>query len=521
VNRNGYSHKTYMKAKLSFFHFSIFLLSFVYSTTAMQMAAAQSLSALPKPLATETFNLTEDMEVGLEITARSPGASWAREGTEAAALLVSVDGVYNQDLLLWAGDELFQYRVMLGHLTKGKHSVSVALNPPRSAAGAQLAEVKLLRPLPLAPAHPSGDQKEDQLALAHSPVLYARANTIDHFTDIPLLMYYEILRVSPGGLESGLVRPAGARVAFLNERRSKRGLESGLVRPAGAQVHSLNGRGNATRSQRGSGATDLIVRYTVIFTNEDGGTQTAALLARWGRGTDIEWTYEFRMRDGKIIRETYQGVNHETKPFTGSRTGGQHPLLAVASDNNNFSDLACSTVRFAPLPVRADLDASTRESVMDRYPQTYRVMTEELQREHRISPLPTGINLIADPRDYLYIEASSEQTGAALGFDVKVIGQPEVFSSDIGDARLRIDRSGNFRTAVRLPHGVTAAAVETITARCYASLQPAGERGCHHLRLLRVLTLDQNYVPQTLLMQPQPESSLAPGESKVFRLNQH
>jgi len=148
-------------------------------------------------------------------------------------------------------------------------------------------------------------------------------------------------------------------------------------------------------------------------------------------------------------------------------------------------------------------------------------MTEELQREHRISPTPTGINIIADPRDYLYIEASSEQTGAALGFDVKVAGRPELFSSDIGDARLRIDRSGNFRTAVRLPHDVSPAAVETITARCHASLQPAVERGCNHLKLLRVLMLDQSFVPRPLPLQPQPESSLAPAETKVFRLIQH
>ena len=33
------------------------------------------------------------MEVGLDIEARSPGASWARQGAEAAALLVSVDGL--------------------------------------------------------------------------------------------------------------------------------------------------------------------------------------------------------------------------------------------------------------------------------------------------------------------------------------------------------------------------------------------------------------------------------------------
>jgi len=158
---------------------------------------------------------------------------------------------------------------------------------------------------------------------------------------------------------------------------------------------------------------------------------------------------------------------------------------------------------------------------MDKYPQTYRVMTEELQREHRISPTPTGINIIADPRDYLYIEASSEQTGAALGFDVKVSGQSEVFASDLGDARLRIDRSGNFRSAVRLPHGVSPTSVESITVRCHATAQPAAARECKHMKLLRVLTLDQDYVPRTLRLPSQLESSLAAGQKKVFTLLQN
>ncbi len=456
-----------MKIKLKCFGVCLLLLVPIGSSIANQTAETQQTSQLPKPLATEALDLTEDMEVGLEIQARSPGASWAREGAEAAALLVSVDGVYNQDLLLWAGDELFNYRVMLGHLSRGKHNVSVTLNLPRSAGGAQLAEVKSLRALPLAPGNRSAATAEDQLALAHSPVLYARANTIDHFTDIPLVMYYEILR------------------------------------------------------GRAAVGPDLTIRYTTIFTNEDGGTQTIALMARWGRATDIEWVYEVRIRDGKIIEETYQGVSHETKNFTGPRTAGQHPLLAVASDNNNFSDLACSAVRFAPLPIRADLQSATRESVMDKYPQTYRAMTEELQREHRISLTPIGINIIADPRDYFYIEASSDQTGAALGFDVKLAGQSEVFGSDIGDARLRIDRSGNFRTAVRLPHGVSANAVESITARCQATGQVTNDRGCKHLRLLRVLTLDQSFVPRAIALQAQPETSLAPGEKKVFMVGQH
>lgn len=458
-----------MKTTLKSLSLSLLLSTFVYtflSITGTPHAMAQNNSTNPKPqpLATESFNLTEEMEVGLEIEARSPGASWAREGAEAAALLVSVDGASQQDLLLWGGEEFNPYRVMLGRLKKGKHTVSVSLNAARSAAGAMSAEVKTLRPLPFAPARgaaAAGSVDEEQLALAHSPFLYARANTIDHFTDIPLVMYYEILH------------------------------EADNV---------------------------LLVRYTVIFTNEDGGTQTAALLSRWGRGTDIEWVYELRARGGKIIEETFQGVRHETKAFTGSRANGDHPLLAVASDNNNFSDLATSAVRFAPLPVRARLETATRESVMDLYPQTYRVMTEELQREKRISDKAFDINTIADPREYLYLEATSEQEGAALAFDVKLAGQTKTFASDWGDVRLGIDRSGYFRTAVRLPKGVSPSTIESITARCQARSTPANERRCNHLKVVRALVLDQNYVPRTLPLQTQPESSLAAGETKVFRL---
>jgi hypothetical protein len=386
------------------------LLTAVYAPTAAraQNPCSPTAPKIAAPLAVQTVALKVEAEVALEIEARSPGASWARKGSEAAALVVLVDGAYNQDLLLWAGDELYKYRVMLGRLPKGRHEVSVALNEPRSAAGARRAEVKALHHF-LVNLLPSLDPAGNLFALAHAPVLYARPNTFDHFTDIPLLMYYEIL----------------------------------------------------------SEGADTVYRYTVVFTNEDGGTQTAALFARWGRGTDIEWVYEIRVREGKVVAETFQGVQHETKNFKGQRTGGEHPLLAVASDNNNFSDLACSAVRFAPLPVHARLEAATRESVMDLHPQTYRAMFEELQREGRISDTPSDINTVADPREYLYVEAASEQEGAAVAFDVKLKGRAEVFRSDMGQPRLRIERSGYYRTGIRLPKGSTADAVESVTARCH------------------------------------------------------
>src|SRR5215207_8354055 len=393
------------------------------------------------PLAVETIELPDEREVALEIEARAPGASWARKGAEAAALVVTVDGAYNQDVLLWAGDSFYKYRVLLGRLPKGTHKVSAALNEARSAAGARRAEVRSLRRL-VPPASP--ESAEEDFALAHAPVLYARPNTFDHFTDIPLLTYYEILR---------------------------------------------------------EGA-DTVYRYTVVFTNEDGGTQTAALFARWGRGTDIEWAYEIRVRGGKVVAETFQGVRHETKNFNGQRAGGEHPLLAVASDNNNFSDLACSAVRFAPLPVYAPLEAATRESVMDMFPQTYRAMTEELQREGRISDTPADINTVADPRAYLYVEAASEQSGAAVAFDVKLKGRPDVFKSDMGAPPLRIERSGYYRTGIRLPKGFTA---ESVTARCHPHPATASGGTCGRLQLVRVLTLRPDFVPQALPLQKQPE----------------
>ena len=46
--------------------------------------------------------------------------------------------------------------------------------------------------------------------------------------------------------------------------------------------------------QRADAAGNTVLEYTVIWSNEDGGTNTPALMARWGRTTDIEWVYRSR-----------------------------------------------------------------------------------------------------------------------------------------------------------------------------------------------------------------------------------
>ncbi|MGI8565007.1 MAG: hypothetical protein ACR2LZ_00845, partial [Pyrinomonadaceae bacterium] len=179
--------------------------------------------------------------------------------------------------------------------------------------------------------------------------------------------------------------------------------------------------------------------------------------------------------------------------------------------------LACSAVRFAPLPTRARLDAATRESVMDAEPWTHRVMSEELQRERRITDRAFTANTIADPRHYLYIEASAELTGAALAFDVQLDGDARIYPSDLNDPRLRIDRSVPFRSAVRLPAGTLPSQIEMIKVRCHETTQATDRRGCRRVKLGKLLMLNGEYVPRPLeQFSGLPESQLAPGEFVTF-----
>jgi len=69
-----------------------------------------------------------------------------------------------------------------------------------------------------------------------------------------------------------------------------------------------------------------------------------------------------------------------------------------------------------------------------------------------------------------------------------------------------------------LPKDISPATVESITARCYASSKPAVRRRCQHLNVIRALVLDRNYIPRTLPLEPQSEASLAPDETRIYRL---
>ncbi|MGE0882111.1 MAG: hypothetical protein AB7P14_01080 [Blastocatellales bacterium] len=420
------------------------LKKFLLLNSLLFLLLALTSSASAQTLLEKKFTAASESEALLDLAASAPGTSWEKSGSEAATASIIIDGQKHQDLILFAGAKQFTYRLLLGRVAAGEHTLRVEFNRQQSAAQATIINIADAKITLLDSRHPEFQ------AIAHAPILFARPNTIGQFSDIPLLMYYETLR--DGSLTT--------------------------------------------------------YRYTVIFSNEDGGTQTAALMARWGRTTDIEWVVDVQIdATGKVVASTFQGVNHETKIFQGRREA-DHPLFLTKSDNNNFSDEGESEMRFALRPIGVDLSRNSREWVMDQNPWTYSVMAEEMLREGKITTERTLGARIGDLRTYLYLDAASnQQNGALISFAVKLKGDPRWYTSDFGINSYKIDRSGYFRTTIRLPKGATLKKIERLAARCDLSGNPRSkeeiakvtEAKCELNSVNKIFLLNDSFQPATSL----------------------
>ncbi len=260
----------------------------------------------------------------------------------------------------------------------------------------------------------------DSIVVSHAPALWLRADTIGLSTDLPLLLYAEDLRV--------------------------------------------NGTG--------------VLRYSYIFSNEDGGTATPALLARWGRTTDIEMAYEEEWKDGRMIGSRFQAPEHHVLEYKGTRQA-DHPSLLDATLNNVFLDRGQSGVRVTMAPTLVDLQSATRESVMDANAWIYRRMANELIEEGKAT-------VYGDVRDYLYVDAKLTQSDSAVAALAR--GADGTWrASDRGLKDLAVDRNGWVRIAI--PNSRNATDVGFV---CYPT-KPAGGR-CK-VEISRVLSLDDQYTP--------------------------
>ena len=357
------------------------------------IALGLALLAAGPLLREERFRVERPSEVVVTLTAGCQRCDWGRPGREAAALVLSVDGRYSQHLILSRGEEPAEYRVALGALAAGPHELRIHLD--RAASARQVGAVTL-RPARFALVSEDGG---DHAMLAFAPILHARPDTLERFTDLPLLMWCERETI-PGGVR---------------------------------------------------------LRYSVVFSNEDGGTPIDRLMATWGRSTDIEYVYSVELDEARnLLREEFQGKDHKLLPFRGPHEG-THPLEWVVTDNNMVGDRGDTTRRYALAPEDFDLDAVSREAVMDAHPWTYRVSAQEARREGRVAEdTRPGGGRIPDPRRFAILEACGEVQDAALSFALGVAGpggETRWYESDGGEPKFRVARGGCFRSAVALPPG--------------------------------------------------------------------
>jgi hypothetical protein len=354
---------------------------------------------------TTAFELDAPAEAIATITARCDACAWDVAGREAVTLRISLDDRYVAHLPL-VRRGLAEYRVFLGPAAAGRHIVRVQDDPDLTASDLRRQAAATVEEIHVTSVA-KGDPEHTAISLA--PFLYARANTIGRFTDVPVLMWYE----------------------------------------------------------REPAARGLRYRYSVIFTNEDGGTPADRLMATWGRTTDIEYIYSVEVdQSGQILADDLQGPDHEILDFRGTREG-RHPLLWVSTNNNMVRDTGATRVRYAPAPLAFDLTGVSREAVMDAHPWVYRLAAQELAREGKIvEDSPPGRGTIPDPRRFVYLEACGEIGGAALAFDVGVRDKWE--RSDRGIVEYKIVRSGCFRGAVPVSDSVTSNEIRGIRFVAYA-----------------------------------------------------
>jgi hypothetical protein len=207
--------------------------------------------------------------------------------------------------------------------------------------------------------------------------------------------------------------------------------------------------------------------YVVTWTREDAGTGFVPWLewGTWGRMTDIETAISMDVDTrGRVAQATYLGCvtcgahfnpNRTALDETDTRFAGRwyagHPVLRVATGNNDFSDTGTTSLRFQQALAAPPAAGGTREGAMDRNPWTYAVMGQELERtraDYSTSPASAGPG---DPRQYLIVQLDGDVRGAsAVGVDIRLAGSSTIYRNDLGTTYPLYD-GGSGRTVVKVP----------------------------------------------------------------------
>ncbi|HEY8454833.1 MAG TPA: hypothetical protein VIL34_04520 [Actinopolymorphaceae bacterium] len=403
-------------------------------------------------------------EAVLDLQVSAPGTDWAVSGRESAVVSIYVDDRYATDVVV-TGDAPLDQQVALGRLTKGPHLLRFRFAGERSAEGASRVRVWRLS------LHTYDRTDPQYLALRYAPILYGRnlpslgdayQNAV---TDTPLIAWHE-------------VGPAG---------------QPGTTR----------------------------ITYSIVWSNEDGGTNTPALMARWGRTTDIEWVYALDVdANGERVpgSDVFQAPNHETRRFAGSYEDG-HPKLQTCTSNNNVCDVVDNQMRFFPAALQTRPADKAREYLMDVNPWTYLVMAKELIREGKVeppSPNTPSTPEVSDQRNYLYAvvekttegpNSGSSWVGVALG--VRLTSGETIYYSHHGEPTWSLQRDVPAATTVELPAGTMAEDIAEVSVHRVVVGTDTGA-AVRVTGIDRGFLLGEDYLPQESFLSWSGEVTLTP-----------
>lgn len=388
-------------------------------------------------------------EALVDLDAAAPRTDWAVKGAESAVVSIFVDDRYATDLVV-SGEQPLHRQLALGRLRAGTHILRLRFAGERSAAGSAAVRLDAVKVTTYAPG------SRDHLALRYAPIVYGRnvaelgSPYQNATTDTPLIAWHEATPVA----------------------------------------------GGHTR-----------LTYSFIWSNEDGGTNTPALMARWGRTTDIEWVYDVEVDEhGERVpgSDTYQAANHQTLRFSGAYEG-DHALLETCTSNNNMCDKVDDPMRFFLSALQTRPAGQAREYMMDTNPWTYQIMAKEMIREGKIEAASDGTPAtpeVSDQRNYLYavVEKTTDRpttgsswVGVSLG--VRLGTGDTVYLSNHADPTWSIQRDDPAATTVELPAGVTADDIEEITAN---RVVVGADNGAvvHVTGISRGFFLGRDYLPQ-------------------------
>jgi hypothetical protein len=408
------------------------------------------------------FSVAAPGEGVATLTIATVGTDWGTLDSESVVVSYDLDGTPLGQLVLYGGATPTDYRVMLGALTAGEHTI--ALHPEKNLSPAPKAPVSVTAAVSVE-AIPAGDPRYDFTRFA------------------PILL----------GIDQDL-----------------------NIVPVATGEHVGNARSDVplivyAKPIPGVGLTTY--RYVLIWSNEDGGTglYPDVLIAKFGRTTDIEGIVEVDVSDvGTLLDVRFRPDESGSLTTFAGTFRGTHPIVRTATANGLIQDDGASTLVFGLPPFEYDDAGLPRERGMDLDPIAYAIMGKEMVREGKIeSTGNAATKKLSDLRNYLYLD---------YDIDVSIGGQVLRGVAVVGAITYYSDHALPFTTALnpRVSDGVGRIAIELPPGTAIGDIQQYGLQGIGTmsgtLASASAFLLDAGYLPGTPLtyVGPQVQSGTNP-----------